>query len=185
MTDVGTRRTVARRRQSREPAARHQHARQAGERPAGADQQVERRRRLLGRLSQLAIDPPLHREELFVERQVARYVEHVRRSKRADAKAVLLENAQILERQMSIVNKYNSDAANAPITVSPAGSSGTTVNYNITVACGAGANATSFTLRATRANAMAGDSCGDFTLTNTGLRDLLSNSSTVAECWNR
>lgn len=113
------------------------------------------------------------------------YVEHVRRSKRADAKAVLLENAQILERQMSIVNKYNSDAANAPITVSPAGATGTAVNYDVTIAYGAGANATSFTLRATRANAMAGDSCGDFTLTNTGLRDLLSNTSTVAECWNR
>lgn len=113
------------------------------------------------------------------------YVEHVRRSKRADAKAVLLENAQILERQMSIVNKYNSDAANAPITVSPAGANGTAVNYDITVAYGGGANATSFTLRATRANAMAGDSCGDFTLTNTGLRDLLSNTSTVAECWKR
>ena len=111
------------------------------------------------------------------------YEEHVRRSKRADAKAVLLENAQILERQMSIVNKYNSDAANAPIAVSPAGAAGTAVNYDITVAYGGGANATSFVLTATPANGMTGDSCGTFTLSNTGLRTV--SSGTVAECWNR
>lgn len=111
------------------------------------------------------------------------YVEYVRRSKRADAKAVLLENAQILERQMSIVNKYNSDPTNAPITVSPAGATGTTINYNVTVAYGPGVNATSYTLSAAPANAMALDSCGTFTLTNTGLRTV--SSGTVEECWNR
>jgi type IV pilus assembly protein PilE len=81
---------------------------------------------------------------------------------------------------MSIVNKYNSDAANAPITVSPAGATGTTVNYNVTVAY---ANATSFVLTATPANGMSGDACGTFTLSNTGLRTV--SSGTVEECWNR
>ena len=110
------------------------------------------------------------------------YVEHVRRSKRSDAKAVLLENAQILERQMSIVNKYNSDAVNPPITASPTGATGTDVNYNVTIGYGAGANATSFTLTATPANSMSGDACGVYTLTNTGLR---TSGGSVADCWNR
>ena len=111
------------------------------------------------------------------------YVEHVRRSKRSDAKAVLLENAQILERQMSIVNKYNSDTVNPPITVSPAGATGTDVNYNVTIVYGAGANATSFTLSAAPVNAMALDGCGTYTLNNAGLRTV--SSGTVADCWNR
>lgn len=110
------------------------------------------------------------------------YVEHVRRSKRSDAKAVLLENAQILERQMSIVNKYNSDTVNPPITVSPTGATGTNVNYNVTIGYGAGANATSFTLTATPANSMLGDACGVYTLTNAGLR---TSGGSVADCWNR
>jgi len=44
---------------------------------------------------------------------------------------------------------------------------------------------TSYTLRATRGNSMAGDRCGDLTITHTGARSISNNSAgtTVASCF--
>ncbi|MDR2875502.1 MAG: type IV pilin protein [Methylobacillus sp.] len=42
-----------------------------------------------------------------------------------------------------------------------------------------------FTLLATRQDSQVNDKCGDYTLTNTGIRDTVSGTLSAAECWVR
>lgn len=107
------------------------------------------------------------------------YIEHVKRAHRADAKTALLENAQFLERNFTESNVYNKTSANADITLpqtqSPA--SGTAI-YTVSATT---LSATAYRLTATPVvgGSMDGDSCGNFTLSNLGVK------GTVAECWRR
>jgi type IV pilus assembly protein PilE len=121
------------------------------------------------------------------------YTEQVARGRRADAKTVLLEAAQFMERNFTEAGAYNRDAGGAAITTGsgslPAGlreapREGTNKFYDITIAT-IGAN--NFTLRATRKGGQASDKCGNFELTNTGTKSLNSASAgqTVDTCWNR
>ena len=118
---------------------------------------------------------------------VPSYQEHVARSNRAEAKGILLETAQFLERNYTVANRYDLDGAgNAtvlPFATSPKPGGGA-AKYNITAAYGA-APAQTFTLTATRTGSMATDACGDLTVDQTGARGLANNSLTVAECWGR
>lgn len=117
------------------------------------------------------------------------YQEHVRRANRTEAKALLYESAQFMEKFYSQHNQYDAtsgadgiantgdDAAvTLPITKSPKDG---TAKYNITLSA-VGNN--TFTLQAAPTGSMAGDTCGTLTLTNTGVR---GSSGTVDECWNR
>lgn len=118
---------------------------------------------------------------------VPSYQDYVRRANRAEAKGILLETAQFLERNYTAANRYDQDAAgNAtvlPFATSPKPGGGA-ARYNIAAAYGA-APAQTYTLTATRAGTMAGDACGDFTLTQAGVQALVNNTATVAECWGR
>jgi len=75
------------------------------------------------------------------------YSRYINQANRSDAKAVLLENVQFLERNYTEANKYNKDSAgndiSLPATTSP--KSGTTL-YNITAPT---LTATTYTLTAT------------------------------------
>ncbi|MGE5470743.1 MAG: type IV pilin protein [Bacteroidota bacterium] len=102
------------------------------------------------------------------------YMEYVRSSARADAKAALMENAQYLERYQTTSNKYDV-AAGVISSVSPKGASGSAVRYNITLAV---PGATTYTLTATPTGAQAVDRCGTLTLTANGTR-----SPTTSGCW--
>lgn len=118
------------------------------------------------------------------------YQNHVRQSNRAVAKAILLENAQFMERFYTVNNQYDATVgadgiANAggddvdvvlPLTQSPRTGA---VQYNISLQAVADAT---FTLRAVPVGSMAGDVCGTFTLTNTGVQGA---GGDVASCWNR
>ena len=118
------------------------------------------------------------------------YQNHVRQSNRAVAKAILLENAQFMERFYTVNNQYDATVgadgiANAggddvdvalPLTQSPRTGA---VQYNISLQAVADAT---FTLRAVPVDSMAGDVCGTFTLTNTGVQGA---GGDVASCWNR
>lgn len=116
------------------------------------------------------------------------YTQYVQRANRAEARSMLLENAQFLERNFTTANRYDQtsggttiDSASLPRTQSPESGA---ARYNITVAMGA-APAQTFTLTATRAGAMGADACGNYTYTNTGLQGLASATLSVAECWGR
>ncbi|MDH4654340.1 MULTISPECIES: type IV pilin protein [unclassified Pseudomonas] len=109
------------------------------------------------------------------------YTEHVRRGKRAEAKAALMEGAQALERYYSTHSSYldtNGNFAAVFATQTPASGAA-----NFTLAAQGAATATTFQLRATRTGSMAGDPCGDFQISHTGARTLANATRTVAECW--
>jgi type IV pilus assembly protein PilE len=102
------------------------------------------------------------------------YTQYVLRANRAEAEAILMENAQFMERYFTTNNTYA--GANVPSTVSPKGASGTAVKYDITPATVT--TATAFTLTATPANSQTADTCGTLTLSNTGVQ-----SPSTAGCW--
>ncbi|NMG48423.1 prepilin-type N-terminal cleavage/methylation domain-containing protein [Azoarcus communis] len=109
------------------------------------------------------------------------YTEYVAKSNRAEARSLLMENAQFLERNYTTSNSYNAtsggvaiNSASLPRQQSP--ESGP-AKYNITVNFG---SSQTFTLSATPTGSMAGDACGTFTLTNTGQR---GSAGDVARCW--
>jgi len=111
------------------------------------------------------------------------YTQYVQRANRAEARSMLLENAQFLERNFTTANRYDQDSAgNAigsiqlPRQQSPANGA---AKYNISFAA---QTSQSFTLRAVPTGTMAGDACGTFTLTNTGLQGAGGN---VADCWGK
>lgn len=122
------------------------------------------------------------------------YTQYVQRSNRAEARSVLLENSQILERNYTTANRY--DAVNpdgtggAPAIIGQSPKSGTAI-YNVTVATAAvnGAAGQAFTLSATpvAGGSMAGDACGVITLTNTGTRGAAgaTTNAILDQCWGR
>ena len=114
------------------------------------------------------------------------YQEHVARSRRAEAKAALLENAQWMERQYSISRSYLVDGSGGDITDDrlPRRASPATGAAAYQVRLATGRTATSFELQAVPQGAMADDDCGTLTLTHTGVQGV-TGSKPVAGCWNR
>lgn len=121
------------------------------------------------------------------------YRESTARSQRNSAKAVLLENAQWLERQYTVSNRYDKkgdsggttiNSAALPITESPRDSGSKT--YDVTFADGY-PTASEYTLKATPKGSMNGDKCGTLTLDQAGNRGLVNQTAgvTAAECWDR
>lgn len=114
------------------------------------------------------------------------YTQYVQRANRAEARALLMENAQFLERSYTTANRYDQDSGGTAVTASslpkPTSPETGAVRYNISFAALA---AQSFTLQAVPTGSMAGDACATFTLTNTGLQGLSGASASVAECWGK
>ncbi|MFM9923115.1 type IV pilin protein [Variovorax sp. H27-G14] len=128
------------------------------------------------------------------------YREHVRRAKRAEAQAVLMEAAQFMQRYYSANDRYTTAAgtvsveaeqktsgANSvsilPATLRKSPSTGTASNY--TVAVFARDKPPSFTLKATPAGSMSDDKCGTLVLNSLGTRSIASTTVgvTAADCW--
>ena len=119
------------------------------------------------------------------------YTQYVLRANRAEARSVLLEAAQFMERSYTMNNCYHRNdgacgtaAANLtlPATLSQSPKQGT-AKYNISFAAQA---SQTYTLQAAPTGTMAGDACDTLTLTNTGVQGLSgSPSKTVAECWGK
>lgn len=114
------------------------------------------------------------------------YQAHVRQGYRAEAKGVLLETAQFMERNYTTANRYDQDSGgNATVLPFATSPKSGTARYNIAVAYAACGNGQCFTLSATPVvgGAMAGDVCGTLTLTHIGAQG--QSSGTQAECWQR
>jgi type IV pilus assembly protein PilE len=112
------------------------------------------------------------------------YQSYVARASRAEAQGILMENAQLLERNYTTANRYDTlnfdGTGGAPPIIAQSPKPVSTAKYNITAAYGA-APAQTFTLTATRTGSMANDPCGNLTLDNTGLKG--ASLGTVADCW--
>ena len=108
------------------------------------------------------------------------YQNYVRQSNRAVAKAILYENAQFMEQFYTENSRYDQTVGGAAVALPIAQAPRTgAAQYNISLQ--AVANVT-FTLQAVPVGTMAGDACGTYTLTNTGVQGA---GGTVAACWNR
>lgn len=113
------------------------------------------------------------------------YIEQVRKSRRADAKAALVTAAQTMERFYTENNSYAAatagDAVGSTITDhAPTDRPHADRTYDI--ALNPAPTATGFTITATRTGSQAGDTiCGDYALTNTGVKSVTVGS--VANCW--
>ena len=110
------------------------------------------------------------------------YAEYIRRGHRADARAGLLQAQQYLERASTATGIYPT-ALPANLTWA----ADTTKRY--TIGFQAGNTNAAYTLVATRkaGGPQAADRCGDFTVTNTGVRSAVNYTSgtSVTECWNK
>ena len=106
------------------------------------------------------------------------YQEYVRRGHRAEARAGLLQAAQWMERAATATGTY-------PKTAQFPASLKTVPNdrYDISV----NSNGSTFTLTAAPKGAQASDKCGNYTLTNTGLRGAngATSGAIVTECWGK
>lgn len=123
------------------------------------------------------------------------YQEYVARGRRAEMKTVLLEAGQWMERHYSENYRYDQNSAGSAIAdVFPANLSRSPRDGGGAYTIGVSAAGTrTFTLTATRVGGgpMASDRCGEFNLTNTGVRSNTGYSTTkfssaaiaATECW--
>lgn len=108
------------------------------------------------------------------------YQEQIARSRRADAKTVLMETVQFMERYYTQMGSYQ--AAALPFAEAP--KDGSPKFYDISYAAGQPTSST-FEVRAVPKGAMASDPCGSFTVTHTGVRNVAGASRSSSECWGR
>jgi len=104
------------------------------------------------------------------------YTDHIAKGKRAEARAVLLEGAQFMERQYSATSAYSTTGFPARLTTAPAGTA-SGFNYTVTVT----AVATAYTLTAAPVAPEA--KCGSLVLSHTGAKSVSGASLTSAQCW--
>ena len=109
------------------------------------------------------------------------YLQIVRKGARTDAKAILSENSQFMERFFTTQGTYVGGGILS--SVSPKGATGTSVKYDITFSFtpAAGAGNDRYTMQAVPANGQVGDLCGTLTIDNTGLTAPAATSTLV--CW--
>lgn len=106
------------------------------------------------------------------------YTAYVKRAKRADAMSVLLKNANWMQQQFTINNKFPASATVLPFAKSPEAG---TAKYNISIVVPTTANASQYTLQAVPVGT---DECATFTLDHTGLRGQSGTASMSAtDCW--
>lgn len=118
------------------------------------------------------------------------YQESVARGNRAEARAVLLQAAQWMERHYTENNRYDQDVngnavapASLPSSLNKSPSSGT-ARYNLSLPTTT-LTAQTYTLKMVRAGSASNDRCGDFTLDHLGVKNI-ENQDTgvqVPECW--
>lgn len=113
------------------------------------------------------------------------YTQYINQANRSDAKAVLLENVQFLERNFTEANKYNKDAAGndivIPATTSP--KTGTAL-YDISTPT---LTATTYTLTATpiTEGRMASDACGSISINQFGQKSVANANLDADTCWRK
>lgn len=104
------------------------------------------------------------------------YSQYIQNSRRAEARALLMENAQYMQRFYTQNGSYSRTLDNrAPVLPNTANT------YYDFANDAAMLTTTSYTLQATPKGTMASDRCGRLTVTSTGVRG--SSKLTAAECW--
>ncbi|HJT97123.1 MAG TPA: type IV pilin protein [Rhodanobacteraceae bacterium] len=94
------------------------------------------------------------------------YQEQIRKTRRGQAKADLMEITQALERKFTVDRDYSAPAFTWPFTKSPRDAADGSQYYDLSFEGAAGA--TTYTIKAVPANAQAGDRCGTLQIDNLG-----------------
>ncbi len=118
------------------------------------------------------------------------YNQSVRKSRRSDAKSALLDLAQREERYLSTANQYTTSAPllgyGSGVTVTTASpmnvSTGSASYYQLSVDVQA-SSPTIFSATAAPQGVQTADTCGTFTLDNTGAQNVKNGTATAANCW--
>lgn len=106
------------------------------------------------------------------------YQSHIATSRRAEAKAALMEAAQYMEREFSLTGGYGSaNLASAGLSTLPR--DGGSAYYQLAV----NASGAAFTLTATPTGGMGGDECSVLMLDQVGRQTVSGASLTAADCW--
>jgi type IV pilus assembly protein PilE len=106
------------------------------------------------------------------------YMEYVRRAKRADAQAIMMENAQFLERYFTTNGKYS--LATLPKQYSPENATAATADYTMTTPT---LTTTAYVIRATPNGTTFTDPlCGTLEVSQTGAKSE-SGTGSLADCW--
>jgi len=108
------------------------------------------------------------------------YLEQVRKSRRAEAKAALLGCAQRLERRFSERSTY--DATFGTTATDLCSDQSEHGHYGLSLSFNAATPAV-YTMTATRQGQQANDACGDFTYTQDGTKNVVNGSLAAAQCW--
>ncbi len=110
------------------------------------------------------------------------YIEHVRKSHRADAQALMMEDVQFLERYFTTNSNYSVPDVNPadgkpdiPRLQSP--ESGT-ARYNLTAVL----TPTTYQVQAAPTGTFSDPQCGTLTIDQAGVKTI-SGTGTLAECW--
>ncbi|MBK9440323.1 MAG: prepilin-type N-terminal cleavage/methylation domain-containing protein [Comamonadaceae bacterium] len=109
------------------------------------------------------------------------YTASIRRGDRAAARSALLDAQQFMERYYAANSRYSSDAAGTTEPTLPARLTAIPTDapkYDLTVSAIA---LNSYTLTATPRGTS--DTCGNLTLTNTGVKGRSGTEPSVEECW--
>lgn len=109
------------------------------------------------------------------------YDGHVRRARRAEARAALLQAAHRMEQHATATGAYPANELAQALPDVPSG----TYRLSREPPSNETDAGIRFILRATPQGGQAQDPCGTFTLSSTGERGLLDNKAKVADCWNR
>lgn len=104
------------------------------------------------------------------------YTERIKKSRRADATAALVNVAQALERHGSERGTYVGAALGAGGIYAAASTGG---YYSLSLSA---LTATTYTITATPTGGQASDVCGNFTYNHTGTKGV-SGTASVATCW--
>lgn len=121
------------------------------------------------------------------------YRESIAKGRRAEVRTILLENSQWMERFFSENFRYDQNTAGTAVnTVMPSNLKVSPRDTGGAYTIAATATATGYTLTATRVagGSMASDRCGDFTISNLGVKSNVNYSSqfsavadAVNACW--
>jgi type IV pilus assembly protein PilE len=109
------------------------------------------------------------------------YMDQVRKGRRAEAQAVLMEASQFMERYATMNLAYHQNAAGTavalPTPLTKAPKEGASKFYDVSLQS---VSANAYTLQAVPASAHTGDACGTMTVTNTGVK-----GAARSDCWRR
>ncbi len=105
------------------------------------------------------------------------YTDQMRKTRRADAKAAIMDAASKMERFYTQFGRYSGTIANVGISAT------SPENFYGIAATVTGAGSQTFTLTATRAGQQTGDVCGNFTINQAQNRNVVSASLSAAQCW--